>query len=283
MSFSAPSHDSVSTASLADKQSQHQDTTSVASSRASMVPAYDDVSLNQRSTAASRSCHPSNSENIKDGAKNSAGGQANQRRTSRLSSDGQDRFVDQPGQFYESVDVVTNLLKLQDQTKARNDKQPPSKPPRQFFNKAITPETEDHVYSEVEGTDSNSAFQLPSNDVIYEINPKEDGAFEGSSPVYAVLEPSPEVPDQNKGPESPNEQKPGLEQEKKPADDKVGEDSASDNYVTVLPPTPPKQVYEPVNENSDLTTSGSNEFDQYSVTPKEEEPDPVKSRSVSTM
>ncbi|XP_022798269.1 uncharacterized protein LOC111336426 [Stylophora pistillata] len=275
----SPSHDSVSTASLVDKQNQQQDTTSVASSRASMVPAYDDVSLNQRSAAASRSRHSSNSESTRDGTKNLIGGSANLRRSSRLSSDSQDRFVDQPGQFYESVDVVTNLPRHRDQPKVRNDKQPPKKPPRQLSNEAITPETEDHVYSEVEGIESSSAFQSPSNEVVYEISPKDHGAVEGGSPVYAVLEPSPEVPDQNEGPESLGEQKPGLMQDEKATDDEVVDDFSSDKYVTILPPTPPEQVNEPINEISDLAASGSHEFDQYSVTPKEEEPSPMKSRS----
>lgn len=292
MSFSAPSHDSVSTASLADRQSQHQDTTSVASSRASMIPTYDEVSLNHRNAVAGKSRHPSNSEALGDSTKHPAG-QVNQRRSSRLSANSQDRFVDQPGQFYDSVDVVSNLPKLQDQTKPKNDKQPPAKPPRQFTSEANTVATEDHVYSEVEGSEFNSAFQSPSNDVIYEISPKEDGSSagageEGSSPVYAVLDPSPEVPDQNEGPIKynddeqreglPSEQKRSLLHEEKPAGAEAAPSSSPDNKYLTLPPTPPKQIDEPTSENSALLASGSHEFDQYSVSPKDET---SKSRTVS--
>ena len=103
--FSAPSH--ASTASLSDRQSHQKDTTSVASSRASIIPTYDDVSLNQRNAAANKA--------ERNGVNQSTGPPRRSSRSSRLSLDSQEKSVDQGGQFYDSVDVVTNIPKPQKQ------------------------------------------------------------------------------------------------------------------------------------------------------------------------
>ena len=89
--FSAPSH--ASTASLSDRQSHQKDTTSVASSRASIIPTYDDVSLNQRNAAANKA--------ERNGVNQSTGPPRRSSRSSHLSLDSQEKSVDQGGQFYD--------------------------------------------------------------------------------------------------------------------------------------------------------------------------------------
>lgn len=141
--LSAPSH--ASTGSIADRTSQQQDTTSVASSRTSVIPTYDDVSLSYRNALlASKSHHPSNSETRRSGDHQSTG-KKNERRSSHLSTDSQEKgaTVDQPGMFYESVDVVSNIPKSQKQSIPKDQKQPPPKPPRQFTDDANTAVTEE--------------------------------------------------------------------------------------------------------------------------------------------
>ena len=280
MLFSAPSHDS--TASLGDRLSQHPDTTSVASSRASMIPTYDEVSLNHRNAFANKSHHPKN-----------------ERRPSRLSTDSQEKGVDQPGPLYDSVDVVSNVPKLQKQTVPKDQKQPPPKPPRQFVNEANAAVTEEPVYSVLEGPETDGAFQPPTNDapsVILEgAKPSaagadgNSGADDESSPEYAVLEPFPEEPNNvedqaqyNEDEHLPSEQKHSLLHDEKPADDtdRAAVSSPPDTkYLTVLPATPPKQITEPTSENAALLeSSGPHNLDEYSVSPKD---DPSKSRTVS--
>lgn len=310
--FSAPSHDS--TASLGDRLSQHQDTTSVASSRASVIPTYDDVSLGQRNALiAGKTRHPSNSETQRGGNSQPAQ-KKKERRSSRLSSDSQEKGVDQSGQFYDSVDVVTNVPKLQKQTvpDSKDPNQPPPKPPRQLVNEVNTAVTEEPVYSVLEGPEPEGVFQPPSNgimvpeaslpsEVLEGAKPSEgtdgsSGTGDEGSPEYAVVDRSPEVHDKDEDQTQvnedeqrdrpPSEEKTCLLVDEKPADDSYFDEATAssppgDKYLTILPPTPP--VSEPMNEPSSekkalLESGDSHKFDQCSVSPREE---PSKSRTVS--
>lgn len=296
--FSAPSHGS--TASLTDRLSQQQDTTSVASSRASMIPNYDDVSLNYRNAVENKT-HGA-------GAIQPPGKTAGRRssKSSHLSNDSQEKAVDQGGQFYSSVDVVSNVPKLPSQPVAKDMKQPPPKPPRQQNETDTnTTTTKNPIYDEVEGSDQVGVFQPPSNAgplVVPEgaVKPTEgdqspvvgDEKPHGS-PEYAILEPFPENPNDGMDPTedqtpvndkgqknlSPSEQKLSLPDDKQPLTDPdtAGSSPLENKYLTVLPLTPPKQT-DPLSENKGLLQS-SGSFDQMSVSPTEKSA--AKSRTVS--
>lgn len=302
--FLAPSHDS--TTSLGDRLSQHPDTTSVASSRASVIPTYDDVSLGQRSALiANRTRHPSNAETQR-GGNNQPPPKENKRRSSRLSSDSQEKGVDQPGQFYDSVDVVTNIPKIQKQTvpDSKDRNQAPRKPPRQLVNDVNTTVTEEPVYSVLEGPEPEGASQPPSNGVMIpevsaasaiheDVKPSEggdgsSGTGDEGSPEYAVLEHDKDEDqtqdnENEQGDQTPSEEKPCLLGDEKPADDSCFDEATAssppdDRYLPILPPTPPEEINEPSSEKQALLeSSGSHKFDQYSVTPKAVS----KSRTVS--
>lgn len=307
--FSAPSHTSIG--SNLDRLSQQQDATSVASSRTSVIPTYDEVSLSHRNALlASKSRHPSNSE-TKRGRDHKSAGKKNERRSSHLSSDSQEKGVDQPGQFYESVDVVSNVPKISEQAVPEEQKQPPPKPPRQFIDDANTAVTEEPVYSVLESPKPDDVSQPPSNGVMVpemdapsattDAKPGAEadgssGSGDEDSHEYAVVDPSPEVPEKDEDQTqyndneqietSPSEEKQSLLHDEKPSDDFVTDgpalSSPPDNkYLTVLPPTPPKQMNEPASKERALfESSGLQNFDQYSVSPKEE---PSKSRTVSVL
>ena len=284
--FLAPSHDSTST--LGDRLSQHPETTSVASSRASMIPTYDEVSLGQRNALiASRTRHPSNNTEAQRGGNSQPAPKKKQRRSSRLSSDSQEKGVDQPGQFYDSVDVVTNVPKIQKQTvpDSNDQNQAPPKPPRQLVNGVNTTVTEEPVYSVVEGSEPEGASRPPSNGItdpevsapsaVHEGAKASDGTDgssgngDGGSPEYAILDPSTEVhdTDEDQTQDSENEQR-----------DQTPSSPPDNQYLPILPPTPPEEVNEPSSEKQALLeSSGSHNFDQYPVTPKEVS----KSRTVS--
>ena len=283
----------------------------MASSRTSVIPTYDDVSLSYRNALlASKSHHPSNSETRRSGDHQSTG-KKNERRSSHLSTDSQEKgaTVDQPGMFYESVDVVSNIPKSQKQSIPKDQKQPPPKPPRQFTDDANTAVTEEPVYSVLEGPEPDNVSHPPSNDVMPpEMNAPSaildhgkpsaevdstSGTGDRGSPEYAVVDPSPEVPDKaedqtryneyEQRDESPGEEKHRLLHDEKPAADSFADGAAvgstPEQYLTILPPTPPKQMNEPTSEDrSVLESSGQSNLDQYSVSPKEE---PSKSRTVS--
>ena len=283
--LSAPSH--ASTASLSDKLSQQQDTTSVASSRASLLPNVDDVSLNYRNTLASKT----QGSGASQPAKKTPGRRSS--RSSHLSSESQEKAVDQGGHYYDSVDVVSNVPKPPNQTVPKDLKTPPPKPPRQqMVTDAHT--TKNPVYDEVEGSDQAQVgvFHPPSDGVqVMDApakgsesaephgtlkNPDSGDQNTHGSPVYAVLE-------NRKGDsltDDVNEEAKSLlpsEQQSLPSDneeqflasdpltDMAGESPPSKNkYLSVLPPTPPKQ-----NEG----------FDKSSTSPSEQAPS--KSRTVS--
>lgn len=275
--FLAPSHDSTST--LGDRLSQHPETTSVASSRASVIPTYDEVSLGQRNALiSSRTRHPSNTETQKGGNSKPAP-KRKERRSSRLSSDGQEKGVDQPGQFYDSVDVVTNVPKLQKQTvpDSGDRNQAPPKPPRQLVNGDNSTVTEEPVYSVLENPEPEGASQPSSNGVmvpevsapsaIHEGAKASDvadgisGSGDGGSPEYAILDPSTEVHDKDE------DQTQDDENEKR---DQTASSPPHNQYLPILPPTPPEEVNEPSSEKQALLeSSDSHNFDQYPVTPKE--------------
>lgn len=291
--FSAPSHDSTST--LGDRLSQHPDATSVASSHASVIPTYDDVSLGQRNALlASKTSHPSNS-GTQRGGNSQPSPKKNERRSSRLSSDSKQKGVDQSGQFYDSVDVVTNIPKLQKQTvpDSKDQNQAPPKPPRQLVNEVNTTVMEEPVYSVLESPEPEGVFQPPSNGVMDpEVNapsgihegakPSEGtGTDDEGSPEYAILEPSQEVHDKDEDQTQDNERE---QRDRPPADDSTcfDETSASsppgNQYLTILPPTPPEESNELSSDKQALLESSvPPNFDQYSVTPKETS----KSRTVS--
>ena len=291
--FSAPSHDSTST--LGDRLGQHPDTTSVASSRASVIPTYDEVSLGQRNALlASKTSHPSNSGTQRGGNSQPAP-KKNERRSSRLSSDSSQKGVDQSGQFYDSVDVVTNIPKLQKQTVPdnKNQSQAPPKPPRQLVNEVNTTVMEEPVYSVLESPEPEGVSQPPSNGVIdpevkapsaiHEGDKPSEGTDDEGSPEYAILEPSQEVHDKDEDQTQDNERE---QRDRPPADDSTcfDETTASsppgNQYLTILPPTPPEEINELSSDKQALLESSvlpTCNFDQYSVTPKETS----KSRTVS--
>ena len=273
----------------------------MASSRASIIPTYDDVSLNQRNAAANKA--------ERNGVNQSTGPPRRSSRSSRLSLDSQEKSVDQGGQFYDSVDVVTNIPKPQKQAGPKD--MPPAKPPRlQVLYDANSGTPENHVYddveqSEVEGnkqhntqpslTDTSAvdglsaehedAEQADTDDILGNDNNMHTG-----SPEYATLEPLPDTspndsyPTNNyasKGDQenlSIREQKQCLlSDDKQPTADTEGSPVLQNKYLTVLPPTPPKQNGS-LDENAGLLQSNE-DFDQMSVSPPDKSV--AKSRSVS--
>ena len=292
--FSAPSH--ASTASLSDRQSHQKDTTSVASSRASIIPTYDDVSLNQRNAAANKA--------ERNGVNQSTGPPRRLSRSSRLSLDSQEKSVDLGGQFYDSVDVVTNIPKPQKQAGPKN--MPPAKPPRlQVLYDANSGTPENHVYddveqSELEGTqpplngtsavgelsaECQDAEKAETDDIL-----GNDNNMHTESPEYATLEPLTDISPNDSNPTndyaskghqenlSIREQKQCLlSDDKQPTADTEGSPVSQKKHLTVLPPTPPKQN-ESLDENAGLLQSNE-DFDQMSVSPPDKSV--AKSRSVS--
>ena len=275
----------------------------MASSRASVIPTYDDVSLGQRNALiASRTRHPSNTETQRGGNSKPAP-KRNKRRSSRLSSDSQEKGVDQSGQFYDSVDVVTNVPELQKQTvrDSKDQNKVPPKPPRQLLNDVNTAVTEEPVYSVLESPEPEGASQPPSNGVMIPeasapsasregAKPSEgadgsSGTGEGSSPDYAIPDPSTEAHDKDEDQTQDNEDEQRDQADEKPADDYYFDEATAssppdDQYLPILPPTPPEEINEPSSEKQALLeSSGSHNFDQYSVTPKEVS----KSRTVSLL
>ena len=252
-----------------------------------MIPTYDDVSLGQRNALiASKTRHPSNTETQRGGNSQPAP-KGKERRTSRLSSDSQEKGVDQPGQFYDSVDVVTNVPKLQKQTvpDSNNQNQVPPKPPRQLINGDNSTVTGEPVYSVLENPEPEGVFQPPSNGVMgpevsarsaiqegakpSDVTDGISGNGDGGSPEYAILDPSTEVHDNDEDQTQDNEN----EQR-----DQTASSPPEHQYLPILPPTPPEEVNEPSSEKQALLeSSGSPDFDQYQVTPKEVS----KSRTVS--
>lgn len=272
----------------------------MASSRASVIPTYDDVSLGQRNALiAGRTRHPSNTEN-QPGGNSQPSPKKRKRRSSRLSSDSQEKGVDQPGQFYDSVDVVTNVPRIQKHTAhdSKGQTQAPPKPPRQLVNDVNTAVTEEPVYSVLEGPEPEGASQPPANGVMIpdaicedakpsEVVDDSSGTGEGSSPEYAIPDPPAEAHDKDEDQTQDNENeqrdqtsskdKPCLLGDEKPADDSYFDDATAssppeDQYLPILPPTPPEEINEPSSEKQAL-------LDQYSVTPKEVS----KSRTVSLL
>lgn len=266
MLFSAPSH--ASTGSQSDRLNQQLDTTSVASSRASMAPTYDDVSLNYRNGLANKTQGDGGNQpgNKTPGRKSS--------RTSHLSTDSQEKVVDQGGQYYDAVDVVSNVPKPPKQNVSKDQKTPPPKPPRQqIISDTNTATTKNPVYDEVEGDDRTENGDEKTR----------------GSPQYAVLEkPNGDSPtddvhgEEGKG-VSPSEQKQSLlSRDKHPASDPLtvmaAESPPSENkYLAVLPSTPPQQN-DPLSESTGSLQS-SESFDQMGVSPVEKSP--AKSRTVS--
>ena len=261
----------------------------MASSRTSVIPTYDDVSLGQRNALiASRTCHPSNSETQRGGNSQPAA-KKNEKRSSRLSSDSQEKGADQPGQFYDSVDVVTNVPKIQKQPvpDSKDQNQAPPKPLRQLVNDDNTTVTEEPVYSVLEGPEPEGASQPPSNGVMIPEVSALSAIHEGVKPSEGADGSSgdgdEEVHDNDEDQTQESENEQGDRGDEKPADDVYfEEDTASsppDNkYLPILPPTPPEEINETSSEKQALLEpNGSHNFEQYPVTPKEVS----KSRTVS--
>lgn len=283
----SPSH--ASTASLSDRQSHQKDTTSVASSRASIIPTYDDVSLNQRNAAANKA--------ERNGVNQSTGPPRRSSRSSRLSLDSQEKSGDQGGQFYDSVDVVTNIPKLQKQAGPKD--MPPAKPPRlQVLYDANSGTPETHVYDDVEqselegnkqrntqpplnGTSAVDGLSAECEDAEQAATDDirgNDNNMHTESPEYATLEPLPDASPNDSYPTnnyaSKNDQENLLIREQKqcllsddkqPTTETEGSPVSQNKYLTVLPPTPPKQN-ESLDENAGLLQSNE-DFDQMSVSP----------------
>lgn len=251
----SPSH--ASTASLSDRLSQQQDTTSVDSSRASLLPNVDDVSLNYRNTLASKT--------------HGSGASQPAKKTPGRSSSRSSAAVDQGGHYYDSVDVASIVPKLPNPTVPKDLKNAPPKPQRQqMVTDANT--TKNPVYDEVEGSDQVQVrvFQPPSDGVQvmdapgegpesaeqHDIlsNPDSGDQNTHGSPVYAVLEnhkgdsPTEDVNEEAKS-LLPSEQRQSLPSDNEeqflasdPLTDMAGESPSSENKdLSVLPPTPPKQ------------------------------------------
>lgn len=243
----------------------------MASSRASIIPTYDDVSLNQRSAAANKA--------QRNGVNQSTEPPRRSSRSSRLSLDSQEKSVDQGGQFYDSVDVVTNIPKPQNQAGPKN--MPPAKPPRlQVLYDANSGTPENHVYDEVEqselegnkqhNTDTSvvdgvssepeDAEQAETDDILGNNN----NNMHTESPEYATLEPLPDV--------SPNDSYPSNDYASKGDQENL---SISEQKQCLL--SDDKQN-ETVDENAGLLQSNE-DFDQTSVSPPDKSV--AKSRSVS--
>ena len=237
------------------------------SSRASMVPTYDDVSLNYRNALANKTQGDGGNQPGKKtpGQKSS--------RTSHLSTDSQEKAVDQGGQYYDAVDVVSNVPKPPKQNVSKDLKTPPPKPPRQqIISDTNTATTENPVYDEVEGDDrAENGDEKTHGSPQYAVLEKPDG----DSPTDDVYS------EEGKG-VSPSEQKQGLlSSDKQPASDPLtvmaAESPPSENkYLVVLPPTPPQQN-DPLSESTGLLQS-SESLDQMGVSPVKS---PAKSRTVS--
>lgn len=242
----------------------------MASSRASIIPTYDDVSLNQRNAAANKA--------QRNGVNQSTEPPGRSSRSSRLSLDSQEKSVDQGGQFYDSVDVVTNIPKPQNQARPKN--MPPAKPPRlQVLYDANSGTPENHVYDEVEqselegnkqhNTDTSAvdgvssepedAEQAETDDILGNNN-----NVHTESPEYATLEPLPDV--------SPNDSYPSNDYASKGDQENL---SISEQKQCLL--SDDKQN-ETVDENAGLLQSNE-DFDQTSVSPPDKSV--AKSRSVS--
>lgn len=273
----------------------------MASSRASIIPTYDDVSLNQRNAAANKA--------ERNGVNQSTGPPRRSSRSSRLSLDSQEKSVDQGGQFYDSVDVVTNIPKLQKQAGPKD--MPPAKPPRlQVLYDANSGTPENHVYDDVEQSElegnkqHNSQPPLNGTSAVDGLSAKREDAEQAAtddilgndnnmhteSPEYATLEPLPDVSPNDSYPTSNyaskgdqenlsiREQKQCLlSDDEQPTADREGSPVLQNRYLTVLPPTPPKQN-ESLDENAGLLQSNE-DFDQMSVSPPDKSV--AKSRSVS--
>lgn len=232
-----------------------------------MLPAYDDVSLNNRNALANKTQGDGGNQPGKrtPGRKSS--------RTSHLSTDSQEKAVDQGGQYYDAVDVVSNVPKPPKPNVSKDLKTPPPKPPRQqIISDTNTATTENPVYDEVEGDDRTENGDEKTH----------------GSPQYAVLEklygdsPTDDVHSEEGKGVSPSGQKQSLlSSDKQPASDPLtvmaAESPPSENkYLTVLPPTPPQQN-DPLSESTGSLQS-SKSLDQMGVSPVKS---PTKSRTVS--
>lgn len=271
----------------------------MASSRASIIPTYDDVSLNQRNTAANKA--------ERNGVNQSTGPPRRSSRSSRLSLDSQEKSVDQGGQFYDSVDVVTNIPKPQKQAGPKD--MPRAKPPRlQVLYDANSGTPENHVYDDVEQSElegnkqHNTQPPLTDTSAVDGLSAEREDAEQAEtddilgndmhteSPEYATLEPLPDISPNDSYPTndyaskghqenlSIREQKQCLlSDDKQPTADTEGSPVSQNKYLAVLPPTPPKQN-ESLDENAGLLQSNE-DFDQMSVSPPDKSV--AKSRSVS--
>ncbi|XP_068702724.1 uncharacterized protein [Montipora foliosa] len=149
----------------------HASTASLADSRASMIPHYDEVSLNHRNAAAKKNPGGGTSHIV-----TKALGQ----RTSTSSADSQEKLVDQGGQYYDSVDVVSNAGKGPNDT-----------------NLAIS---ENNVYAEIERSDQPPPGYAPLMSALRKSPERskrgkgddqtknDDDEDDNGSPQYAVLE-----------------------------------------------------------------------------------------------
>lgn len=198
--FPLPAPSDVSTASLAE-------------SRTSTAPNYDQVSLNHRNAAANKtSPSGTNQTAVKPAGQRSS-------KSPHIPSNNQEKLIDQGGQFYDSVDVVSNVPK--------GPEQPPAKPLKQQYgndvysslnknpvyeevarqqssNAVYSSLNESPVYDEVEGSEKVDAFQSlsvnvpamnaipknPKSAILCEGNDRMKSNGDESSRQYAVLEDS---------------------------------------------------------------------------------------------
>lgn len=162
----------------------HASTASLADSRASMIPHYDEVSLNHRNAAAKKTPGSGTSHVV-----TKALGQ----RTSTSSADSQEKLVDQGGQYYDSVDVVSNAGKGPKQSLPKPKRQPDNN----GTNSAIS---ENNIYAEIEGSDQPPPGYAPlmsalrkspersKRDKGDDQTKNDDDEDDNGSPQYAVLE-----------------------------------------------------------------------------------------------
>lgn len=304
-------------------------TVSLAESRASVLPNYDEVSLNHRNAAANK-MPPSgtNQTAVKPEGQRSS-------KSPHIPSNNQEKLVDQGGQFYESVDVVSNVPKGPEQPSAKPSRQQHDHNVYSSLNKnpvydeverqqsSNASVNESPVYDEVEGSDKVDTFQAlsvndpvmnaiprnPKSATLYQGNEMTKSIYDESSPQYAVLEdsktnysnedvnnkeqktqhngkqmqcspkqtstwdsptyavlenPNDNLPNDNDADQkqesySLKEQEQGLpsddnQQETDPLTAVAVESPPSEKYITVLPPTPPKQNGVP-SENTGLLES----------------------------
>ena len=142
-----------------------------------MIPHYDEVSLNHRNAAAKKTPGSGTSHVV-----TKALGQ----RTSTSSGDSQEKLVDQGGQYYDSVDVVSNAGKEPKRQQDNND-----------TNSGIS---ENNVYAEIEGSDQPPPGYAPlmsalrkspersKRDKGDDQTKNDDDEDDNGSPQYAVLE-----------------------------------------------------------------------------------------------